>query len=152
MTPATGTKERALRRVGRASRNETPPEFAAPLSGRLQTRLQRSRPRAMRRHAARKLIRLAVLMTVDAIAALLAFSACRALGADLLALADPGASLPQRFPSLSFVSISVLLSLLVSGGYARGSQAQGSVRLLRGASLAGALGAIATVHSSAAAP
>src|SRR5436190_22998819 len=114
MTPATGTKERALRRVGRASRNETPPEFAAPLSGRLQTRLQRSRPRAMRRHAARKAIRLVVLVTVDCVTALLAFSACRALGIRVLhALADSSASLVQRFPGVSFVSVSVVLSLLV---------------------------------------
>jgi exopolysaccharide biosynthesis polyprenyl glycosylphosphotransferase len=107
----------------------------------------------MRRHAARKAIRFTVLVSVDVVAALLAFTACRALGAGLLeAVTDPGATLPQRFPSLSFVSISVVLSLLVSGAYTRGSQAQGSVRLLRGASLAGALGAIATIHSSAAAP
>jgi exopolysaccharide biosynthesis polyprenyl glycosylphosphotransferase len=151
MNPAVGRREPALRSVARVARSARA-EYAAPLSGRLQTRLQRSRPRAMRRHAARKGIRFAVLMTVDAIAAILAFSTCRVIGTDLLTVTGSGVVLPQRFPSLFFASVAAILSLLVSGGYARGSQAQGSVRLLRGASLAGALGAIATVHSSAAAP
>src|SRR2546423_2893489 len=152
MTRATGKKELVWRPVaGRAARAGATHGFTAPLSGGLQTRLQRGRPRAMRRHAARKAIRLAVLVTVDCLAAMLAFSLCRPVGVSLLdAVASFGGSGEPRFPTLSFVSVSVVLSLLVSGAYARGSQAQGSVRLLRGASLAGALGALATVHSSAA--
>jgi exopolysaccharide biosynthesis polyprenyl glycosylphosphotransferase len=106
----------------------------------------------MRRHATRKAIRWTVLATVDLGAALLSFSLCRVLGAGLLQALQGPATYPHQFPGHFFVSISVLLSLFLSGTYARGSQAQGSVRLLRGASLAGALGAIATVHSSAAGP
>lgn len=107
----------------------------------------------MRRHAARKAIPLALLITIDCVASLIAFALCRALGADWLqSVLARGGSPDQQFPSVWFVPISVVLSLLVSGGYARGSQAQGSVRLLRGAALAGALGAIATVHTRAAAP
>lgn len=152
MTRATGKKKPVWHTVGRPARLSAH-EFAAPLSGGLQTRLQRSRPRAMRRHAARKAIRLTVLLIVDCLAALLAFSFCRALGVGLLeAFSQHAFALALRFPSIAFLATSVSLSLLVSGGYARGSQAQGSVRLLRGASLAGALGAIATVHSTAIAP
>jgi exopolysaccharide biosynthesis polyprenyl glycosylphosphotransferase len=118
----------------------------------MQTRLQRSRPRAMRRHAARKAIRWAVLGTVDGLASLLAFTICRAAAAMAVRIVTGPAALAPQFPVVSFVTAAVLMSLVVSGAYARGSQAQGSVRLLRGASLAGALGALATVHSSAAAP
>ena len=152
MTPAAGKTKLVARAAGHAARRAAK-EFAAPLSGGLQTRLQRSRPRAMRRHAARKAIPLAVLITIDSIAALVAFALCRALGADWLqsTLARSG-GVPQQFPSAWFACVSVILSLVVSGGYSRVSQAQGSVRVLRGASLAGALGTLATVHTSAAAP
>src|SRR6059058_3236440 len=124
MTRATGKSALAWRPMGRTARNGATHEFAAPLSGGLQTRLQRSRPRAMRRHATRKAIRWAVLATVDFGAALLSFSLCRVLGAGLLQVLRAPATNAQQFPALSFVSISVLLSLLLSGAYARGSQAQ----------------------------
>ena len=151
MIRATGNRDLASRPI-RAIRNGSAHEFSAPLSGGMQTQLQRSRPRAMRRHAARKAVRWAVLGTVDCLVALLAFSLCRAIAVGLLETIKSSSVGLQQFPSFSFVSATVLLSLLVSGGYARGSQAQGSVRLLRGASLAGALGALATVHTNAAAP
>lgn len=150
MTRATGQRELARRSV-RAVRS-SPAQHAAPLSGGMQTRLQRSRPRAMRRHAARKAIRWAVLGTVDGLASLLAFTVCRGVAGAAGHAGGGSSPLGAQFPSLGFVSISVLVSLLVSGAYARGSQAQGSVRLLRGASLAGSLGALATVHSGSAAP
>lgn len=149
MTRVTGQKELAWRPVGRAARRAAARDFTVPLSGGLQTRLQRHRPRAMRRHAARKAIRVGVLATVDVLACLLAFFACRTLAGSWLESLGTSA---RQFPAVSFVSASMLLSLLVSGAYGRGSQAQGSVRLLRGAALAGALGALATVHSSATVP
>jgi exopolysaccharide biosynthesis polyprenyl glycosylphosphotransferase len=149
MTRVTGKRELTRWTVGRAARGAAARDFAVPLSGGLQTRLQRSRPRAMRRHAARKAVRFGVLATVDCIASLLAFFACRALVEPWLQSLSASS---QQFPAMAFVAGSVLLSLLVSGAYTRGSQAQGSVRLLRGASLAGALGALGTVHASAAVP
>jgi exopolysaccharide biosynthesis polyprenyl glycosylphosphotransferase len=92
------------------------------------------------------------LGTFDCLAGIAAFSLCRTVALDILTQTAAMTRLPVQFPNLTFVSVSVLVSLIVSGAYARGSQAQGSVRLLRGASLAGALAAIATVHSAAAAP
>src|SRR5436190_21052148 len=106
MIRTAGRREIAWRPAGGPARAATAQEYSAPLSGGVQTRLQRCRPRAMRRHAARKAIRFTVLVTVDAVAALLAFTVCRAVGAGLLeAVSDPRVSLVQRFPSLSFVSI-----------------------------------------------
>ena len=151
MTRATEKREHVWRPI-RAVRAATAHESAAPLSGGMQTRLQRSRPRAMRRHAARKAVRWAVLGTIDCLAAVAAFSLCRTLALDIMHDTAPVAGLAVEFPKLTFVWVSVLVSLVVSGAYARGSQAQGSVRLLRGASLAGALGALATAHSTSPAP
>src|SRR3954468_8645243 len=91
-----------------------------PLPGGVQTRLQRRRPRAMRRHASRLTIRLATLLVGDtvglvivhAVAALIATRATWGiLGAQpLTALASP---------SLRFFVPTVLLSLVVTGSYLR---------------------------------
>jgi exopolysaccharide biosynthesis polyprenyl glycosylphosphotransferase len=59
--------------------------------------------------------------------------------------------LGEHAASPTVVVVSVILSLLASGAYTRGSHAQASVRVLRGASLAGALVALGTVHTTHAA-
>lgn len=149
MTRVTGERELNWRPAGQGARASVVREYVAPLSGGLQTRLQRSRLRAMRRHAARMAIRIGVLISVDCAVSLLSFFVCRSATERWprsLGIAE------RQFPAVSFILAAVLLSLLVSGAYARGSQAQGSVRLLRGASLAGSLCALVTVRSSAVAP
>jgi exopolysaccharide biosynthesis polyprenyl glycosylphosphotransferase len=120
-----------------------------PLPGGVQTRLQRRRPRAMRRHASRLTIRLATLLVGDtvglvivhAVAALIATRATWGiLGAQpLTALASP---------SLRFFVPTVLLSLVVTGSYLRHSRTQASMRVLRGCLLAAALVTLGTVQTS----
>jgi exopolysaccharide biosynthesis polyprenyl glycosylphosphotransferase len=103
----------------------------------------------MRRHAARKVVRVVVLAVIDVLASLAAFAVGRATDLALHQPWDNGFQpLEVGSRGATFVVVSVLLSLVVSGGYVRGSQAQGSVRLLRGASLAGALVALGMARAA----
>ena len=96
----------------------------------------------MRRHATRKAIRFAVLAGVDGAAALAVFAVVHLGGPSWLAAPGVGTAPADPSPSAAFVVLATLLSLLASGGYTRGSHAQDAVRLLRGASLAGAFVAL----------
>lgn len=119
-----------------------------PLPGGVQTRLQRRRPRAMRRHASRLTIRLVTLLAGDvlglvALHTLALWIAARAtfhaFGAQpLTALAAP---------SVRFFVPTVLLSLVVTGSYVRHSRLQASMRLLRGCLLAAAFVTLGTVQA-----
>ena len=152
MTRAAGNDEVLTRRVVGA-RRIFDLRYASPLSGRAQTRLQRSRPRAMRRHAARTVVRFAVLAGIDSVAAITAFAVRHSPTLSWLTPVEAGAQPGDTWSSSGFfVVVAVLLSLIASGGYTRGSQAQAAVRLLRGASLAGALVAVGTLRTSHAVP
>ena len=103
----------------------------------------------MRRHAARKMVRFAVMAGIDCLAALAVAALRHGIGISWLTrLTGAPPALDPWSAGPVFIVMAVFLSLLASGGYVRGSQAQGSVRLLRGASLAGALVALGTVHAS----
>lgn len=123
-----------------------------PLPGGVQTRLQRRRPRAMRRHASRLTIRLATLLVGDAVGlvivhALAALMATRATWG--IFGAQPLTALGS--PSLRFFVPTVLLSLVVTGSYLRHSRTQASMRILRGCLLAAALVTLGTVQTARAA-
>src|SRR5438270_12090016 len=91
-----------------------------PLPGGVQTRLQRRRPRAMRRHASRLTIRLATLLAGDALALVIA----HAVAALIATRATWGIFGTQPLtalgaPSQRFFVPTVLLSLVVTGSYFR---------------------------------
>ena len=103
----------------------------------------------MRRHAARLTIRLAALLTGDAIAlmivhAVAALMASRATWG--LFGAQPLTALAA--PSARFFVPTVLLALVVTGSYVRHSRTQASMRILRGCLLAAALVTLGTVQSA----
>src|SRR5690349_6382947 len=111
-----------------------------PLPGGVQTRLQRRRPRAMRRHASRLTIRLAALVAGDVLALVIARGVAAliaARGTDGLLGAHHLTALAA--PSLRFFVPTVLLSLVVTGSYVRHSRTQASMRVLRGCLLAATL-------------
>src|SRR5689334_15334314 len=120
-----------------------------PLPGGVQTRLQRRRPRAMRRHAARLTIRLATLVAGDSLG-LVALHAIAAWIAGRATFHVFGAQPLTHLaaPSLRFFVPTVLLSLVVTGSYLRHSRLQSSMRILRGCLLAAALVTLGTVQTA----
>src|SRR5438045_1159733 len=87
-----------------------------PLPGGVQTRLQRRRPRAMRRHASRLTIRLATLLAGDAVALVIVHAVASLIAARAtwgILGAQPLTALGA--PSLRFFVPTVLLSLVVTG-------------------------------------
>jgi len=119
-----------------------------PLPGGVQTRLQRRRPRAMRRHASRLTIRLATLLFGDALALVIVYEVATFLATRAtwgFFGAHPLTALGA--PTLRFFVPTVLLSLVVTGSYIRHSRTQASMRVLRGCLLGAAFVTLGTVQT-----
>ena len=138
-------RKRALQAVP-AVEATRPAPLVYPTPGRsvrrLRTRLQQRRPRAIRRHAVRWLLRTASIFAVDIAAVLTVRSLI--LGADGIptlapAIAAAFGMLAQVYQIEAHVAAALVVSLIATGNYSRRGGAHSSVSLLRGCVLAGTL-------------